>query len=92
MNETSKPERIFISYQKGKYDEKTASDLLISLIEESPKEEHRINSLFFLGEIGLKKQKVHDLVENLMISDLNNQIRMHAVRIIFNNLSTYAIF
>ena len=85
MNAISKPEIIFNCFKQGKYDEKTASDLLISLIEESPKEAHRVNSLFFLGKIGSKKQKVRDLVENLMISDLNNQIRMHAVKIIFSN-------
>ena len=83
MNDILDPANIFKYYKKGKYDKKVASDLLITLIEESLREEYRINSLFYLGEIGLKSDNVRKFVENLMISDINEDIRHIAVHIIF---------
>jgi hypothetical protein len=83
VNKNISPEQIREYYIKGMYNKKTSSDLLISLIEESPKDDDRTKCLLILGEIGFKTQMIHSLVENLMISDTNEVIHSIAVSIIF---------
>ena len=81
------PNKIYKSFKNKILDETRASELLISFIEDGSDKNYRIQllSLKFLGLIGSNKNFVFNFLENLLISDLNEDIRGNAASFIINN-------
>lgn len=72
------PESIYRDYRNKALDKHAASDLLISIIENSNDELLRIKCIGYLQRIGVSNPKVFSLLESLLISDLNESIRIAA--------------
>ena len=92
MSELS-PQEIYKDFRARILDSSKASELLISLIE-NPLEldnRSRILSVKFLGLIDSKEDKVFNFLENLLISDLNEQVRGNAASIIIRNFPSQAL-
>jgi len=81
------PNKIYESFKNNILDETRASELLISLIENGPDKNYRIQvlSLKLLGLIGSNKNFVFNFLENLLISDLDEYIRGNAASFIITN-------
>ena len=84
---TLSPKEIFKSYKENKLDRSKASELLISVIENTFEKDNqtRISSVKFLGLIGSKEENVYFFLENLLISDLNEIVRGNAASIIIRH-------
>ena len=76
------PQSIYSEYTKKILNKISASDSLIFLIENSKSEQIRLESIYFLKEIGLKNRYIFTFLENLLISDLNEPIRRAAFDVI----------
>jgi HEAT repeat protein len=87
------PEEIFKDFKKKKISKSKASELLISIIENSHEMNERVRSkcIRFIGLIGSKEKNVFLFLENLLISDLNELTRGNAATIIIQNFSDYAL-
>ncbi|UCD01374.1 MAG: hypothetical protein JSV23_10940 [Promethearchaeota archaeon] len=77
--------------KKNTINKSTAYDLLTSLIENSKSENVRVESIRSLEKIGLYHDKLYILLENLLISDASNKIRMAAAEFIKNRFLEKAI-
>ncbi|TKJ21376.1 MAG: hypothetical protein CEE43_09540 [Promethearchaeota archaeon Loki_b32] len=87
------PNKIYKEFQNKKLDKNQTSALLISLIDgiHDYEDKTRILAIKFLGLIKTKDEKVFNFLENLLISDLNEQVRGQAARILILNFSEKAI-
>ena len=72
------PESIYKDYRNKALDKRSASDLLISIIENSNDELLRVKCMELIQRIGDTDPKVFTLLESLLISDLNESIRISA--------------
>jgi hypothetical protein len=63
----------------------TASEMLITLVEESHDDIIRIKSIDFLGKLCLKDKKIFKILENVLISDENPLIRSVALEFLFKS-------
>ncbi|MFX1451947.1 MAG: hypothetical protein ACFFCM_13970 [Promethearchaeota archaeon] len=72
------PESIYRDYRNKVLDKRSASDLLISIIENSNDELLRIKCMELLQRIGDTDAEVFKLLESLLISDLNQSVRIAA--------------
>ncbi len=72
------PESIYKNYRNKALDKRSASDLLISIIENSNDDLLRMKCMELLRGIGDTDPKVFTLLESLLISDLNESIRIAA--------------
>ncbi|MFX1442707.1 MAG: HEAT repeat domain-containing protein [Promethearchaeota archaeon] len=72
------PESIYRNYKNKALDKRSASNLLITIIENSSDELLRIKCLKLLQGIRDTDPKVFKLLESLLISDLNKSIRIAA--------------
>ncbi len=86
MTEPS-PYKIYEDFKNRKIDKKGALDLLISLIDDDHEyeEKTRILGIKFLGLIHPKEKKIFDFIENILISDLNEEMREHAANVLILN-------
>jgi len=80
MNVT--PQNIYSDYRKKLLNKISASDSFLFLIENSKSEQIRLESIYFLNEIGLQNRYMFKFLENLLISDLNESIRRAAFDVI----------
>ena len=90
---TLSPKEIYGDFKKKNLDKSKASELLISVIE-NPFEldaRIRVSSVKFLGLIGSKEENLYFFLENLIISDLNEQVRGNAAIIIIRNFPDQAL-
>jgi len=86
------PEEIYKAFVNNDINNKTALNLLVSIIEEGEDEYTRESSLNILEtRLGLFNIKVFDLSENLLLSDSNSRIRNAAARILKNKFLFKAI-
>jgi len=79
------PERIYEEFSKNTINRPSATKLLLSLIENSDREEVRITSIKKLNNIGVKDEDVFKLLENILISDSNEIMRNTAAIVLRNN-------
>ena len=85
MRKKINPKVILDQYKNGKIDRKSLIDILISIIENSDKNDDRIKSLEILSEIRLVDQKLFSILKELLISDEIELIRNRAAKFIINN-------
>ncbi|MFX1557666.1 MAG: leucine-rich repeat domain-containing protein [Promethearchaeota archaeon] len=85
------PKKILEEYQNNNLDKNTAIELLISLVENSDKDDVRIDSIKNLEKIDGTTDNIFKLCENLLISDLNAKIRNTSAKIIQNRFLNYAL-
>ena len=85
------PREIYCEFQNKIIDKRSASEVLINLVENSQDENLREESINYIKKIGLKNQSIFEFLENLFISDLNEHIRNAAFNAIKNNFKEKAI-
>ncbi len=78
MNQT--PDDIFEDLLNKKIDKITAYNLLISLIDNSENENIRLEAIINLERIGIINNDLFKILENLLISDSNSNIRNAAAK------------
>ena len=83
--------RINKDYEEKILDQYSASELLISLIENSDNEEFRAECVKFLSKIGFNDQKIFKFLENLLISDTSESVRIAAFKAIKKNFLLKAV-
>ncbi|MFX1277028.1 MAG: hypothetical protein ACFFAT_18540 [Promethearchaeota archaeon] len=76
------PDKILSNYSNGTLDKETTIEKLIDLIENSNFHNIRTEGVNVLGKIGIKSQNIFNLLENLLISDSDESVRIAAARII----------
>ena len=85
------PLKIYKDLKNKNLDKKSAAELLIILIENSEKDEVRLESVKLLEKIALKDDAVFKILENLLISDSNGKVRNLAAKYIKKSFLKYAI-
>jgi len=81
------PRKIYEALKNGEIDKDSAADLLIYLIENADMVAIRIESIRTLEKIGIKNNKIFSILENLVISDSAEEIRIlaaHTLKSIFH--------
>ena len=76
------PRQIYKDFSNSNLDKISAVDQLIFIIDNSEKINIRIESIEILERIGLRTDKVFNLLENLLISDSNENVRNLAANVI----------
>ena len=76
------PKKIYNEFRKNVIDEESAIDSLIYLIENADSVGTRLECIQTLQKIGIKNDKTFSILENLLISDSNEEIRILAANII----------
>ncbi len=86
------PIRIYKDFTRGRLDKGKASDLIISLIENTNVQDYKseILSIKLLGLIGSKELRIYKFLENLLISHMNENIRGFAASVIIKNFPNKA--
>ena len=79
------PTEIYRRYQCKELDKAAAIDYLKSFIENSSDEDLRVRSIELLSEMNLDVDKFFEFFEHLVTSDLNEEIRLTAAKVIINN-------
>ncbi|MFX0082160.1 MAG: hypothetical protein ACFE94_10450 [Candidatus Hodarchaeota archaeon] len=79
------PDKIWKEFENNRLDKLTASELLIALIENSNNEDIRIKAIEYLMKIRILKDKLFDILENLLVSDESEKVRYLAVKFIGEN-------
>jgi Leucine-rich repeat (LRR) protein len=79
------PNKIYKDFLKKNLDLHSATKLLLSLIENSDNDKIRVKSIKELGRIGSKDKHTFRILENLLISDSNENIRNSAAFTLKNN-------
>jgi hypothetical protein len=82
---TLDPKKIFEKFSQKDLDKYTALNLLESIIDNSEDDKLRIESIEILNKIGINDKYTFRLVENLLISDRDPEIRKLALNFVFNN-------
>ena len=80
------PKKIYEDLKKKHIDKLTAADLLIDLIEADLSIETRLECIKILKKIDIKHKKIFSILENLLISDSNEEIRTlaaNALKVLF---------
>ena len=72
------PEQIFNAFKKKELDMNLAITYLRTFIENSNKEELRIESLELLSAIGVHSKEIFKILEHLFMSDASDLIRVKA--------------
>ena len=85
MKSSITPENICNEVKVGRMSESMATNLLISVIEESDDSDLRAECIDTFEKLSLKSKKIYELFENLLISDENPLIRSVAAKAIINN-------
>jgi len=93
------PREIYSEFQNKIIDKKSASEVLINIVENSQDENLREESINYIKKIGLKNQSIFEFLENLFISDCSENIRRAAFKAIERNFeekaakpAIYAVF
>ncbi len=85
------PQLIYEKFQNKKINITSTSELLISLIENSSDIDSRLESIKVIKKIHVKSKEVFKLLENLLISDSDGQIRRAACDAICTNFLDKAL-
>ena len=78
------PEKIHKEFLKNNLDKQSATKLLLSIIESSESDKIRVDGINKLENIGVNDKKTFKILENLLISDLNEKVRNSAALAIKN--------
>jgi len=76
------PEGICYKVANNQLTKNTATELLISLLEESDGDETRANCIDVFSKLGLKTQKIFRIIENCLVSDTSSLVRRAAIRVL----------
>jgi len=85
------PKNVFSDFENNLLDKNYASELLMTLIENSKEDDVRAESIEYLKKIDCKQQKIFEFLENLLVSDLSEAIRSAAFQAISKNFTKKAI-
>jgi len=85
MKSSITPENICNEVKVGRMSESMATNLLISVIEESDDSDLRAECINTFEKLSLKSKKIYELFENLLISDESPLIRSVAAKAIIRN-------
>ena len=87
------PQKICEDFRSNRLDKHSAIKQLISLIENSDDEEIREESVYSFQKIGAINEDIFlfEILENLLISDLNEKVRIASVKLIKDNFLYKAI-
>jgi len=86
-----KPKSILKGFNLRKLDKETAIKALILLINNSENEIIREESIEILGEIGSDSMSLFNILEDLLISDSNERIRILSFNLLKKNFPSEAI-
>ncbi len=76
------PEKIWEEFESNRINKQTATDLLTSLIESSIRDEIRLNAINKLVKISPSGDKIFKILENMIVSDENAEIRYISIKYI----------
>ncbi|MBD3215745.1 MAG: hypothetical protein GF311_24245 [Candidatus Lokiarchaeota archaeon] len=76
------PDQIYDRYIKKEQSKEITIQKLLSIIESSDKTSERINGLHVLGKLGLRNNQIYDTLENILISDENEKLRIESIKVI----------
>ena len=79
------PTEIYRRYKRNEIEKVLAIDYLKSIIESSGDEELRVRSVELLGEMDLKAGDIYEFFEQLLTSDLNENVRIQTAKLIVTN-------
>lgn len=85
MKDTLNPNSIYQKTIKNEITKFEAIEFLISIIEKSDDTSLRLESLNVLNKLDVKNQAIFKIIENCLISDENEDIRIISAGIIFSN-------
>jgi len=87
------PQKICEDFRSNRIDKHSAVKQLISLIENSDDDEIREESVYSFQKIGVKNEDIFlfKFLENLLISDLNEKVRIAAAKLIKDNFLKEAL-
>ncbi len=85
------PKAIYQDLKNKELDFNSALELLITLIENTDNLDTRVESLKILEKIQAKDEKIFKLLENLLISDLNKNVRNTAALLMQTNFLERAL-
>lgn len=91
MKNDLNPEKIYVKFLNGFFNRETASDLLVSIIENSDDEELRRESIVFLSKFVFQNNIRYEFFEDLLVSDLDDSVRMLAGKIIIENYQNISL-
>ena len=72
------PKNIYKDFRNGDIDKYSAIEILISLIENIDNSDIRLECIDILQKIDFRNEKIFSLLENLMLSDSNEKVRISA--------------
>ncbi|MHA1104674.1 MAG: hypothetical protein ACTSPN_03010 [Promethearchaeota archaeon] len=78
------PSKIFEQYLQNLLDKRTTTELLTTIIDNSDEESLRVSALIYFAELGLN-DSFFEILEQLVISDSNQMIRLFAIDMIREN-------
>ncbi|MCJ7648732.1 MAG: protein phosphatase 1 regulatory subunit 42 [Candidatus Lokiarchaeota archaeon] len=78
------PSKIFEQYVQNLLDKRTTTELLTTIIDNSDEESLRVSALIYFGKLGLN-DSFFEILEQLLISDSNQTIRLFAIDVIREN-------
>ena len=81
---TFSPSKIFKQYIQNLLDKRTTTELLTTIIDNSDEESLRVSALIYFGKLGLN-DSFFEILEQLLISDSNQTIRLFAIDVIREN-------
>lgn len=88
------PEDICYKVAHHQLTKTAATELLISLLEESNDDKIRAKSIDAFSKLGLKTQKIYRIIENCLVSDKSALVRKTATRVLvqdFPNKDNYLV-
>ncbi|MGV9171780.1 MAG: leucine-rich repeat domain-containing protein [Promethearchaeia archaeon] len=86
------PNKILQEFKKETIDKSCAANLLISIIENVEDPEIRKKSIDILHHINYTHVKVFEILENLLISDTDDKIRLSAAKVISDKFLHKSLF
>ena len=75
------PSKIYEQFANNLLDKRTTIDLLTTFIDDSDEESLRISALMYFEKLGLN-DSFFEKLEQLLISDSNQMIRLYAIDVI----------
>lgn len=79
------PKAIYEDFKNGELDKNLATELLITLIDNSESTDTRIESIRILNKIPLNDHQTFKFLEHLMISDLDKNVRNLTCKVLANH-------
>lgn len=85
------PNAIYNDYRGQSIDKVKIVELLIDIIENIDNDDLRGESIEILNKIDIKQNRVFKILENILISDLNENLRHAAAKVIINKFRSKAL-